>query len=133
MSDWQSGVLGRCSGVVVWGCTKNCTNNCTKNCKKNCTKNCVKTAQKTVRKNARKYIPVIVRMEHLVVSFQGRLPYRLEKLNDRSMSFQIPKTKRYNTLQFMKKHPQHIVKKSQLSWEVIGIPPQLKQRGGQNN
>ena len=50
-------------------------------------------------------------MEHLVVRFQGRLPYRLEKLNDRSMSFQIPKTKRLKTLQFMKKHPQHIVKK----------------------
>ena len=72
-------------------------------------------------------------MEHLVVRFQGRLPYRLEKLNDRSMSFQIPKTKRYKTLQFMRKHPQHIVKKGKSSWEVISIPPQLKQRGGQNN
>ena len=67
----------------------------------------------------------------MVVRFQGRLPYRLEKLNDRSMSFQIPKTKRYKTLQFMKKHPQHIVKKGKSSWEVIDIPPQLKQRGGQ--
>ena len=71
-------------------------------------------------------------MEHLVVRFQGRLPYRLERLNDRSLSFQIPKTKRLKTLQFMKKHPQHIVKKGKSSWEVIGIPPQLKQRGGQN-
>ena len=72
-------------------------------------------------------------MEHLVIRFQGGLPYRLEKLNDRSMSFQIPKTKRLKTLQFMKKQPQHIVKKGKSSWEVIGIPPQLKQRGGQNN
>ena len=72
-------------------------------------------------------------MEHLVIRFQGGLPYRLESLNDRSMSFQIPKTKRLKTLQFMKKQPQHIVKKGKSSWEVIGIPPQLKQRGGQNN
>ena len=72
-------------------------------------------------------------MEHLVIRFQGLLPYRLESLNDRSMSFQIPKTKRLKTLQFMKKQPQHIVKKGKSSWEVIGIPPQLKQRGGQNN
>ena len=33
----------------------------------------------------------------------------------------------------MNKHPQHIVKKGKSSWEVIGIPPILKQRGGQNN
>ena len=33
----------------------------------------------------------------------------------------------------MKKHPQHIVKTGKSSWKVIGIPPQLKQRGGQNN
>ena len=32
----------------------------------------------------------------------------------------------------MKKHPQHIIKKGKSSWEVIGIPPLLKQRGGQN-
>ena len=32
----------------------------------------------------------------------------------------------------MKKHPQHIIKKGKSSWEVIGIPPPLKQRGGQN-
>ena len=33
----------------------------------------------------------------------------------------------------MKKHTQHFVQKGKSSWEVIGIPPQLKQRGGQNN
>ena len=71
-------------------------------------------------------------MEHLVVRFQNHLPYRLEGLNDRSVSFQIPKTERLKTLQFMKKHPQHIIKKGKSSWEVIGIPPPLKQRGGQN-
>ena len=51
-------------------------------------------------------------MEHLVVRFQNHLPYRLEGLNDRSVSFQIPKTERLKTLQFMKKHPQHIIKKA---------------------
>ena len=71
-------------------------------------------------------------MEHLVVRFQNHLPYRLEGLIDRSVSFQIPKTERLKTLQFMKKHPQHIIKKGKSSWEVIGIPPPLKQRGGQN-
>ena len=71
-------------------------------------------------------------MEHLVVRFQNHLPYRLEGLNDCSVSFQIPKTERLKTLQFMKKRPQHIIKKGKSSWEVIGIPPPLKQRGGQN-
>ena len=36
-------------------------------------------------------------MEHLVIRVQGGLPYRLESLNDCSMSFQIPKTKRLKT------------------------------------
>ena len=56
-------------------------------------------------------------MEHLVVRFQNHLPYRLEGLNDRSVSFQIPKTERLKTLQFMKKHPQYIIKKRQV---VVG-------------
>ena len=56
----------------------------------------------------------------------------MERLGDRSMSFPIPKRKRLKTLQFMNKHPQHIIKKRKSSWEVIGTIP-LKQRGGQNN
>ena len=72
-------------------------------------------------------------MEHLIVRFSNQLPYRLERLGDRSMSFAIPKTKRLKTLQFMNKHPKHVVRKGKSSWEVIGIPPNLIQRGGQNN
>ena len=71
-------------------------------------------------------------MEHLIVRFQNHLPYRVERLGDRSMSFPIPKRKRLKTLQFMNKHPQHIIRKRKSSWEVIGTIP-LKQRGGQNN
>ena len=72
-------------------------------------------------------------MEHLTVRFSNQLPYRLERLGDRSLSFAIPKAKRLKTLQFMNKHPEHIIRKGKSSWEVIGIPPNLKQRGGQNN
>ena len=72
-------------------------------------------------------------MEHLIVRFSNPLPYRAERLGDRSLSFPIPKVKRLKTLEFMNKHPQHIIRKGKSSWEVIGIPPILKQRGGQNN
>ena len=71
-------------------------------------------------------------MEHLIVQFQNHLPYCVERLGDRSMSFPIPKRKRLKTLQFMIKHPQYIIRKRKSSWEVIGTIP-LKQRGGQNN
>ena len=98
-----------------------------------------KTAQKTAKKTAKKLRkkcekspPVSSKMEHLIVRFQNHLPYRVERLGDRSMSFPIPKRKRLKTLQFTNKHPQHIIRKRKSSWEVIGTIP-LKQRGGQYN
>lgn len=33
----------------------------------------------------------------------------------------------------MNNHPQHIIRKNKTSWEVVGIPPVLSQRGGRNN
>ena len=50
--------------------------------------------------------------------------------------FVIPNAKRHQTLQFMIRHPQHIVKRRKAAWEVIGIPPKSvkpqkrQQRGG---
>ena len=72
-------------------------------------------------------------MEHLIMWFSGRLPYRVEQLGDRSMSFPIPKAKGLKTLQLRNKHPQYIVSKRKSTLEVLGIPPKLKQRGDQNN
>ena len=94
-------------------------------CDKNCAKNCAK-------KNCEKSPPISGKMEHLIVRFQNHLPYLVERMGDRSMSFPIPKRKRLKTLQFMNKHPQHIIRKRKSSWEVIGTIP-LKQRDGQYN
>ena len=72
-------------------------------------------------------------MEHLIVRFSNRFPYLVERLGNRSISFHLPKVKRLRTLQFMSQQPQYIIRKGKSSWEVSGISPILKQRGGQNN
>ena len=46
--------------------------------------------------------------------------------------FRYTKRKRLQTLQLMSKHPQHIIKKRANSWEVLGIPPLMRQKGGNN-
>ena len=60
------------------------------------------------------------------------LPSTIQRVGPRKGSFSIPKRKRLKTLQFMTKHPQHIIKKRANSWEVLGIPPLMRQKGGNN-
>ena len=72
-------------------------------------------------------------MEHLNVRFSEEVPFRIELENDNSQSFLIPKRKRMETLRFMKRYPEHVIKKGKFVWKVKGISPRLKQRGGQNN
>lgn len=70
-------------------------------------------------------------MEHLIVRFSNRVPYRIERVGDRSF-FIIPKAMRMSTLKFMKSQPQHVIKEGKSSWKVVGSPPAVKQRGGNN-
>lgn len=69
--------------------------------------------------------------QHLIVRFSKQgLPYRIERLGERSNFFLIPKVKRLITHNFMLKQPQHILRKGKSSWEVVGnLPP--RQRGGE--
>lgn len=69
-------------------------------------------------------------MERLVVRFAGDLPCSIRRLGVPNESYLIPKAKRLQTLQFMMQHPQHVLKKRKTSWEVVGIPPPMRQRGG---
>ena len=69
-------------------------------------------------------------MEHLGVRFSRDLPYRIERLEDQSSFFLIPKAKRLKTLRFMERRPQHIIRKRRSSWEVMGTFPKMRQRGG---
>ena len=71
-------------------------------------------------------------MEHLVVRFTQGLPSSIRRLGKQAGSYSIPKSKRLKTLQFMTQCPQHLLKKRKSSWEVMGIPPRMKQRGGNN-
>jgi len=69
--------------------------------------------------------------KHLIVRFSKQgLPYRIERLGDRSNFFLIPKVKRLITRNFMLKQPQNILRKGKSSWEVVGnLPSRL--RGGE--
>ena len=66
------------------------------------------------------------------MKFSNGLPSSIQRVGLRKGSFSIPKRKRLQTLQFMTKHPQHIIKKRANSWEVLGIPPLMRQKGGNN-
>ena len=70
-------------------------------------------------------------MEHMVVRFKQGLPSSIRCMGKRG-SFTIPKTKRMRVLDLMKRQPQHVLKKRKSSWEVVGIPPCMKQKGGNN-
>ena len=55
-------------------------------------------------------------------------------LKGKTGSFPIPKKKRLQTLQFITKQPQHVLRRRKSSWEVLGTPPRgLMQRGGDNS
>ena len=80
-------------------------------------------AQKLAQNSGQKNPSTIVgmrTMEHLVVRFTQGLPFSIRRLGENG-SFTIPKTKRLRFLQFMKEHPQHILKKRKSSWEVLSL------------
>ena len=69
-----------------------------------------------------------------MVRFSKGLPISIRRAGGEvssPSSFPIPKSRRVSTLQFMIRHPQHILKRRRSSWEVLGIPPRtMRQRGG---
>ena len=65
----------------------------------------------------------------LVVRFSDGLPYRIEEVGNRTPSFLIPTEQRWDILEFMEGHPQHIEKRNESKWTVLGIPPPLKHSG----
>ena len=70
-------------------------------------------------------------MEHLIVRFADGLPRTIQRLGGKEY-FTIPKAQRFKALQFMVQHPRQILKKRKSFWEVIGTPPLMQQRGGNN-
>lgn len=69
-------------------------------------------------------------MERLMVRFADGLPCSIRRPGEEGGTFRIPKSKRLRTLQYMTRRPQHVLKKRKSSWEVVGIPPLMSQKGG---
>ena len=70
-------------------------------------------------------------MEHLLVKFSQGLPCSIHlKRKVVGQMFIIPKDRRWECLCFMKEQSQHVLKKRKSSWDVLGMPPPMKQRGG---